>query len=1007
MAQLKRLRRSAYKKYYSFSYLFMKENSTQLNASQRQAVEHRQGPLLVVAGAGTGKTTVLVNRLADILEQDKLSSDQILLLTFTEKAAQEMEERADKLLPYGYLDLWINTFHSFCERVLREHALEIGLPADFRVLGTTEQWMLIKKNLDLFPLDYYRPLGNPTKFIAELLNHFSRLKDENVSAVDYLAFVENLRQDTEQKIKDNADQSEEEKDELAEIERLQELAKAYQVYNQLLLENSYLDFGDLILYALKLLRERPNILKYYRKKFIHIMVDEFQDTNWAQYELVKLIAAPTNNLMVVGDDDQAIYRFRGASLANIMQFKDDFPSAPEIVLTENYRSRQDILDIAHSFIKHNNPNRLEEKLKINKVLSAKGKAATQGQAPLCLNLENQQDELSFVSRRILEIYNREQALPGGGSWSDFAVLTRSNSTAELFVKELSRQGIPNQFVSLRGLYYKPIILDCLAYLRLLDNYHESSALFRVLNLEPFKVSHNDIINLNRFARRKAWSLFETLQKIEVVTDISAEAVQPIKHLLQLIEKHSALVASTLPSRLFFKFVEESGLIRSLDIDRDQELFSYLNQFYQKIKRFEEGTPDTRLADFMLAMNLELEAGDSGSLRLDFVDADTVKVMTIHAAKGLEFPYVFVVNLVDKKFPTINRSEKIPLPLGLIKETIVDSKDAHLEEERRLFYVALTRAKQELYLTSAKDYGGVREKKISRFIEEAGLIPLDSEKSTFKNELWHDLTTEGAQFLEEELKPEQLPKRFSFSQLAAYDVCPLQYKFAFILKIPAPADKPSLIFGRVMHNIFYDFLKPLSDGLQPSLFQKEQTNSEVLSLTRLKNILKERWVDDGYESVEQRTDYRQKAEKAIISFHQEITNNQPLPLFLEKSFSFKIGGEIIKGAIDRIDKVEGGVEVVDYKTGKAKQKLEWKDKRQLILYQLFLEEVLQIKVLSLKYYYVEDGSFLGFSPSDKEKEKLKLEVNAQIKAIKERLFLPKPSTMCKFCDFNNICEFRQP
>jgi len=350
-----------------------------------------------------------------------------------------------------------------------------------------------------------------------------------------------------------------------------------------------------------------------------------------------------------------------------------------------------------------------------------------------------------------------------------------------------------------------------------------------------------------------------------------------------------------------------------------------------------------------------------------------------------------------------------LPEGLVKEILVDSKDAHLEEERRLFYVALTRAKRELFITSAKDYGGARAKKTSRFIEEAGLVPITATGSVGDNELLRDLAAEGAQFLQEELRPEQLPKRFSFSQLAAYDNCPLQYKYAFILKIPAPADKPSLVFGRVMHGVFYDFLKPLSGGPQASLFNENAIDGEAYSLDRLQQILKEHWVEDGYETSEQREEYRLKAKQALLDFHNNFINSNgsmPKPLFLEKSFSFKIGGETLKGAIDRVDEVDGGVEVIDYKTGRPKQKLEWKDRRQLILYQLFLEEVLQIKVLSLKYYYVEGGSSVAFSPKDKEKDKLKLEVSAQIKEIKERHFVPKPSQMCKFCDFQNICEFRQ-
>lgn len=982
----------------------MLQKLADLNSVQKQAVSHRTGPLLVVAGAGTGKTMVLVRRLAEILETEKLDSDRILLLTFTEKAAAEIEERTDKLLPYGYLDLWINTFHAFCERVLREHSLDIGLPADFKILSSTEQWILMKNNLSLFNLKYYQPLGNPTKFIAEILKHFSKLKDENISPEEYRQVIKEMKFDDE-------DETDRKPGEISEAERLEELASAYKTYNTLLLEKGLLDFGDLISYTLRLFNNRPRLLKLYREKFTYIMVDEFQDTNWAQYELVKMLAAPNNNLMVVGDDDQAIYRFRGASLANIMQFKEDFPQAKELVLTDNYRSRQDILDISHNFISHNNPNRLEAKLGIAKQLIAKGKSANLGQAPVFITLDREEDEIAFVAEKIIEIYNRTEKAGEVVLWSDFAILARSNSTAENYVKELTRRGVPNQFVSLRGLYYKPIILDCLAYLRLLDNYHESSALFRVLNIAPFRISQADIIALNRFARRKGWSLYETLGKCDLVPDLSDEARQPISHLLNLIDKHSATVPSVLPSRLYFNFVEESGLIQGLDIDRDQELFSHLNQFYQKMKRLESGAPDLRLPDFMAAIDLELEAGDTGSLRLDFDDSETVKVMTVHAAKGLEFPYVFLVNLADKKFPTINRSDKIPIPLNLVKEILVDSKDAHLEEERRLFYVALTRAKEELYITCAKDYGGVKEKKASRFISEAGLKSEYREMGVLNNELLRDLQNEGADFLQEKIGVDNLPSKFSFSQLAAYENCPLQYKYAFILKIPAPTDKASLVFGRVMHSVFYDFLKPLVDSPQGQLF-KEDLDKKLFSLKNLDQILRQRWQDDGYENNEQREEYWQKAQVAIKSFFQLFFIKQtswPKPLFLEKSFSFKIAGETIKGTIDRVDEVSGGLEVIDYKTGspKSEKDIKWKEKRQLILYQLFLEDVLRLKVVSLRYYYVEDASSVSFVATDKEKEKLRQLIAEQIQAIRAHDFEAKPSIMCKFCDFNRICEFRQP
>lgn len=974
----------------------MLESFEKLNKNQGEAVFHEDGPLLIVAGAGTGKTTVLINRLAYLVLEKGYSTNEILLLTFTEKSAGELEERADKLLPYGYLDLWIHTFHGFCERILREHALDIGLSADFKLLSSTEQWILIKKNLDKFDLKYYKPLGNPTKFISEMLRHFSRLKDEDISDAEYLEYAEAL--------------TDEDPD---EISRIKELAGAYASYNRLLLENNFLDFGDLIVYTLKLFKSRSNILNAYRKQFRQIMVDEFQDTNWAQYELVKMMAAPANHLTVVGDDDQAIYKFRGASLSNIMQFKEDYPGAKEIILLDNYRSRQEILDHSYELIKHNNPNRLEEKLKIDKKLKAGADfEKTSEPAVRYLQFDRAEDEISFTAFQIADLYQQKNKNGEKVNWLDFAILVRANDTAYAFVKELNRLEIPNQFVSLRGLYYKPIILDCLAYLRLLDNYHESASLFRVLNMKAFKISHLDLITINRYAQRKVWSLFEALKNSQEIAGLSQESRDSIEKLLSLISKHSVLATDSPASKVFLRFAYDSGLVGSYDFDKDQEIFSYLNQFYQKIKRFEETLPAARLRDFMELMDLEMEAGEVGALRLDFADNDTVKVMTVHAAKGLEFKYVFLVNVVDKKFPTISRSEKISIPDELVKEKMAGGKEAHLEEERRLFYVAVTRAKEALYITGAKDYGGAREKKPSIFISEMGLDVVDVSRDTgFSEKL--ELLRDIARIEDKETKEAEglvLPDKFSFSQLAAFSACPMQYKFAFILKIPAPTDKASLIFGRVLHNVLYEFLEPLlssKQAFQESLFGKENSDLDF-SAERIRSIYERRWQDDGYASKEERRNFYEKG-LDIIRMFLDNWNTNPIPevLFLEKNFSFKIDGEIIKGAIDRIDRLpDESLEVIDYKTGNPKEKLSYEDKRQLILYKIFLEEAYGQKVSLLSYYYLENGQKISFSATDKEVERLRSEIKEEISEIKRAHFPANPSQLCGYCDFRSICEFKQ-
>ncbi len=958
---------------------------SKLNKTQQEAVRHEAGPLLVVAGAGTGKTTLLINRLAYLMLEEKYATDSVLLLTFTEKAAGELEERADRLLPYGYFDLWIHTFHGFGERLLREHALDIGLPADFKLLTETEQWILVHNNLERFALKYYRPLGNPTKFISALLHHFSRLKDENIAPETYLETA-GTNQDLGQQ----------------EREREQELARAYQTYNQLLLEHSYLDFGDLIVYTLKLFKERPHILVRYQKQFRQIMVDEFQDTNGAQYELVKMLALPKNNLVVVGDDDQSIYKFRGASLSNIMQFKDDFPEAVELVLTDNYRSRQEILDKAYHFIRHNNPYRLEEKLHLNKQLVAKGNfEAAPNDAVVYWQFPKAEDEVAFVVEQIISFQQQ-----GRANWLDCAILVRANDTAEAYVKELARQNVPHQFVSLRGLYFKPIVLDCLAYLRLLDNYHESEALFRLLNLPQFKVSYADLITINKEARRRTWSLFEALGQGDKIAGLSEDSRKNITHLLTLITEHSKLVREVAPSRLLLRFLHDSGLISNLDFDRDQETFSYLNQFYQKIKRFEDSFPEARLIDFISLINLELEAGESGALRLEFEDNDTVKIMTVHAAKGLEFKYVFLVNLVDKRFPTISRAEKISIPESLLSATLTSEGNPHLEEERRLFYVAATRAKEQLFITGAKDYGGAREKKPSVFIEEMGLTVQMVPESTVEHlELVRDLNRLD-EVTEPHIPAAAIPQRFSYSQLAAFSICPLKYKFAFVLKIPSDANKASLIFGRVVHNTLCDFLKPLERSEQESLFTD---NKKVnLDYQNLKKIYDRYWSGEGFASKDEAQQYYENGVSILKNFWQDWSlNTSPEILYLEKSFTFKIKGGVVLGKIDRVDRLpDGTLEVIDYKTGTAKKSLESDDKRQLMIYQIFLEEVLGAKVSCLSYYYLEGPYKISFVAKPAALDKVRQEIVAQITAIKEANFPANPSPMCAYCDFNKICPHRQ-
>jgi len=961
-------------------------------------VVHGKGPLLIVAGAGTGKTTVITQRIVYLIEKGETKPEEILAVTFTEKAAAEMEERVDVLLPYGYVDLWISTFHSFCERILRDYALDIGLPADFKILDNTAGWLLVYRNLDKFDLNYYKPLGNPTKFIQALISHFSHCKDQGIYPEDYLEYAE--------KLKTRDDMPEDD-----ETERIKEVAGAFHTYQRLLLENSSLDFGDLINYCLKLFQKRQLILKKYREKFKYILVDEFQDTNWAQYELIKILAESKNNLTVCADDDQAIYRWRGASFSNIIQFKKDFPKAKQISLVKNYRSCQNILDLAYKFIKANDPDRLEYVNKISKKLFAKEKGRGIIEHISAKSLE---EEVNKTIKKILEILKKDK----DADYNDFAILVRANDAANPFIKALERTGLPYQFLASKGLYSKPVVLDVISYFKLLDNYHESPAVYRILNMPFLEIPPQDIMKLTQYSYKRTKSLYESMEELPLIPGISSKTQEKIVSVLSLIKNHTIFAKEKAVSEILVSFLEESGYIKYLIKKEDKEQLDLLNQFYKRVKNFEGATIEPTLNNFMREINLEIESGEEGKLEFNHEQGpDMIKVMTIHGAKGLEFKYVFLVNMVDKRFPTIERKELIELPEDLIKD-IKPTGDVHLQEERRICYVAITRAKKDIYFTSAEDYGGVRKKKLSRFMIEMGYREKEKEKAK-ENGLLADRKN-SLEKRKIKPMPDYLPEHFSFSQLAAFDKCPLQYKFAFILKVPTRG-KAVFSFGKTMHNTFYNFLKYANESNasnQRNLFGFEEKTVKVskkeksLNLDDLMEIYEKNWIDEWYENKKQKEEYYKLGRRIVKDFYSEFSKNPPKVLkinnafALEMPFNLKIGEYTLYGVVDRIDEKEGEVAIIDYKTGNSKDKLSLDDKEQLLIYQIAAEEIFKIKPKKLIYHYLSNGKKASFLGSEKEKERLKEKIIQEIEEMKKSDFKPTPGWQCAFCDFKDICDYVQ-
>jgi len=1003
-----------------------------LNQQQKQAVEYVNGPLLIVAGAGTGKTTVITKKIAHVIEQKLAKPEEILALTFTDKAAEEMLTRVDEELDVGYAEMQISTFHAFCQKILELYGLDAGLPNQFKLLTQTDAWLLIKKNFDKFNLDYYRPLGNPSKHIHELIRHFSKCKDELVSPEEYLKYAENVKLD-----KDNVE---------FDKSRLTEIADAYHTYNQLLLDNNCLDFGDLIYYTVKLLEKRPNILKSLQERYKFILVDEFQDVNWSQYYLVRLLSnvIPTEpekrvegslsnrpiQLTVVGDDDQSIYAFRGASVSNILRFKEDYKKAKEIVLTENYRSGQEILDLAYKSIQNNNPDRLEAKLKIDKSLKSVKSIKSIKAVIEHLHYPTLEEEVRGVVEKIRGISassaDRRDKEPV--TWNDFAILVRANSHAEPFISALERAGIPYEFLASSGLYRQPIVLDCVNFLRVVDNYHESTAVYRLLRMPFLNFKENDLQKINYSRDKKSVSFYEAIKRAAEY-GLSKEGIDVCDKLVGWIHEGMKRARYEKPGAVLLGFLEDSGYLAHITHEETKgsaeiiRQIYHLKQFFDYIHKYEEVMPGAHVSDFMEHFSSVLESGDEGNMYQPSDTPDSVNIITIHRAKGLEFKYVFVVNLVEDRFPSRRRGDGIELPDALIKEKLPEG-DFHTQEERRLFYVAITRAKEGLFLTSADDYGGARAKKISRFLDELGFV--EKEKKIRKEKI--KSSSEAISYKSKVIRKEtgefahEMPKSFSFSAINSYRKCPYQYKLSYILQIPTKGSH-YFSFGQSIHSTLHKFYKQvqtLNSAEQGTLFidhgthNMEQKNGEVRvpTIDELLKMYDASWTDDWYQSKDQKDKYYKKGKDILKEFYESNKDNWTIPVTLEGWFKLKIGDYFINGRIDRVDKLaDGTLQIIDYKTGQSKEKIEGDDKNQLLIYQLAADSVTEYRnlgaVSNLTFFYLENNLQISFLGDDDDLVGLKEKLLETIENIKSGNFTATPAAhLCSHCDFKDICEFRK-
>ena len=625
----------------------------ELNNKQKEAVENTEGPVLVIAGAGSGKTKVLTHKIAFLIQEKQVKPWNILAITFTNKAANEMKQRVENLLSDSSNDIWMGTFHSICVRILRRYIDRIGFDSSFIIFDTSDQRTLVKDCLKELKVD--DKLFTDRAVLSEISNAKNEMLEPKAYSVKY---ANDFRKET--------------------------IGKVYELYQKRLRENNEIDFDDIINYTIKILTENQDVLEYYTEKFKYVLVDEYQDTNKAQFMLISILASKYGNITVVGDNDQGIYSFRGADISNILNFERDFPGTKIIKLEQNYRCTGNILKAANAVIKHN-------ETKYDKKLWTEN---NEGNIPCIYSGDDEYDEASYIINQIRFLKTEEYF-----KFSDFAVLYRMNSQSRAIEDILRREDIPYKIIGGLKFYERKEIKDIIAYLRLIFNPSDNMSLKRIINEPKRGIGKTSLDNIAKISEETGNSMYDIIKNAEKyglnrVYLNSREFIEAIEELRS--KKDNMLISDLIKETL-----KKTGYTKALELENTVEAetrIQNLDEFLTVAIEFEEESTDNTLAEFLEGITLSSDVDNLED------EEESVTLMTLHSAKGLEFPVVFLVGMEEGIFPGYKS-------IGEPKE---------LEEERRLFYVGITRAKQYLYLTCAKRrtiFGSTSYNSISRFVKE--------------------------------------------------------------------------------------------------------------------------------------------------------------------------------------------------------------------------------------------------------------------------------------------------
>lgn len=626
-----------------------------LNKKQKEAVVTTEGPLLIMAGAGSGKTRVLTHRIAYLIHEKQVNPWNILAITFTNKAASEMKERVSGLVTEGGDDVWVSTFHSMCVRILRREIDQIGYDSNFTIAGSSEQNTLMKRILK--KMNYDKKKFPPRAMLSEISNAKNELLDEKEYEQQAAGYWQ------------------------------QQVAKVYKEYQKELRLSESVDFDDLIMLTVRLFEEKPEILSYYQSKFQYIHVDEYQDTNHAQYRLVHLLSERFKNLCVVGDADQSIYGWRGADMDNILDFEKDYPDAETILLEQNYRSTKNILQAANTVIK-NNTNRREKALWTD---NHKGDKIT------VFNANDEYDETNYVAGKIKELMKENPDY----TYEDFAILYRTNAMSRVMEETLMKQKLPFQIIGGTGYYERKEILDLMAYLTLIVNPADNLSFRRIVNVPKRGIGVATIAKLTDIADLNNMSLYEAALNVQS-TNLSKRAANNLEEFALMIRDFRKMTEFLTVTDLVESILDKTGYLDKLKRENTLEAearIENLEEFYSITSTFDKSdVEDKSLLAFLTDLSLIAPTDDIEE------ETSEVTLMTLHSAKGLEFPVVFIIGVENNIFPLIRP----------------DTDDEDMEEERRLAYVGITRAERTLYLTSASSrllYGQRKYNQISPFIDE--------------------------------------------------------------------------------------------------------------------------------------------------------------------------------------------------------------------------------------------------------------------------------------------------